>query len=261
MLPTLSLTENEKDIVLRSENNDWSTPEFKLKQFVGNSHIHPMHRVQQYMMELNARRDSIDQYQYEIEKYEAEILIQEQYKDLAKVPAEALLNEVEIKDLNRKLLVSKTKIKTLETDIKKFLKLIKEFNDSPNGKNENGELWMDLLKDPVEKERVESEYWSYRLAKQAAVDLIAYGRIGSGNIDAIMQLEGDEQNKCLAMAYEVLLLNEHRMNKIQDGVQQRLSQGVNVSDITKLISLEESDFLLKLQENQEKVDVPLIQKR
>jgi hypothetical protein len=54
-------------------------------------------------------------------------------------------------------------------------------------------------------------------------------------------------------------MNENRMNLISDKVQERIKQGKPISDIHKLVGISKSEFFMQL-ENQEKQDVPLIQK-
>ena len=120
------------------------------------------------------------------------------------------------------------------------------------------------MNNPEQNEEIEKDYWEYRLAKQGAMDMIAYGRIGVGNMEAIMQLDADSQNKTIAMAYEILIQNESRMNTISDLVVEKLNNGETVSDIHLLTNISQTEFIdddvLKLN-NQEKKIVPLIQKR
>ena len=115
------------------------------------------------------------------------------------------------------------------------------------------------MRDPEAFERIEKSYWEYRLAKQASLDMIAYGRIGVGNMEAILQLDPDSQNKSIAMAYELLIMNENRMALISDKVQEQIKLGKPVTDIHKLVGIAKTEFFTQL-ENQEKPDVPHIQK-
>jgi hypothetical protein len=120
------------------------------------------------------------------------------------------------------------------------------------------------MSDPTQSEEIESDYWEYRLAKQGALDMIAYGRIGVGNMEAIMQLDADAQNRTLTMAYEILVQNEARMNKISDTVVQSLSNGRPISDIHLLANISQTEFIddvrLEIEAQEQKI-VPLIQKR
>ena len=56
-------------------------------------------------------------------------------------------------------------------------------------KYKDGRLLIDVLDDEKICEEFEYEHWTYRMAKQTALDWIAYGRPGIGNMDAVFQLE------------------------------------------------------------------------
>ena len=260
---TLPALQEHKDLIARSIVGDWSVPEFKIKHFIANSQIHPLHKIKQYMIELNSRQEAIENFYDEMEKLEAEILLEEEMKSLAQFEAQKKLHDIEIRKKTRSLGISKEKMRSLLHEREKFIRGIEQFNKSPEAKDpETGKLYIDILNDPAHSERIEAKYWEYRLAKQAAMDMVAYGRIGVGNMEAIWQLDPDAQNKCIAMAYELLITNEHRMNMLSDGVQKRLESGNHVSDITKLIGIERTQTLQQLTNEQEQgqTDVPLIQK-
>lgn len=242
-----------------STSYDWSIPEFKMKHFVAGSHIHPLQKIKQYMMELNSRYENAETFERDIRRLEIEIELEQEMKTDTRYEAKKKLHDLEIESKTRSLAISKEKYRSALYEIEKVAKLIVEFNNSPEGKDDSGRLYIDIMKDPVECERIEAKYWEYRLAKQAALDMIAYGRIGVGNMEAIMQLDADSQNKCIAMAYEVLITNEHRMTAISDNVVQRLKNGVAVSDINQLLNIGKTEFFQQL-EISEKTNVPLIQK-
>ncbi len=260
---TLPALQEHKDLIARSIVGDWSIPEFKLKHFVANSHIHPMHKIKQMMIELNSRQEAVESFNDEKDKLAAEIELEEEMKSMAQFEGQKKLHDIEIRKKKRSLEIAREKTRSLLVEREKFLKAIERFNASPEGIDpETGKLYMDILDDPEHCERIEAKYWEYRLAKQAATDMVAYGRIGVGNMEAIWQLDPDAQNKCLAMAYELVITNETRMNQITDGVQKRLESGKPVSDITQLIGIKRTETLQLLTNEQEQgqQDVPLIQK-
>lgn len=258
MLPQLNDVQSK--LLNKSVTTDWSVPEYKLKHFVAGSHIHPFHKVRQYLMELNTRHENLETFQRDIEKIEIEIELEQELSGLTTLVSQKKLHELEVKYKTRDLAVLAEKFKTQLADRNKIFKLIEEFNLSIEGKDDQGRLWIDLLDDPIESERIEKEYWEYRLAKQSALDMIAYGRIGVGNMEAIMQLDPESQNKCIAMAYETLISNEDRMNLISAGVVERLGSGKTVTDITQLLGIHKTDFMTQLENNKENNNVPSIQK-
>lgn len=258
------LTEKQNEMIRKSQLNDWSIPEFKLKNFVARSHIHPMHQLRQLMLELNTKTEMIENWEFDTEQFELEIELENEKASLSPYEAQKKLHMLEVKRITTKLAVVTEKLRTILVEREKVLKLIDEIDNSPLGRTKDGRRYLDIMNDPEQNEEIESDYWEYRLAKQAAMDMIAYGRIGVGNMEAIMQLDADSQNKTIAMAYEVLIQNESRMNKISDAVVEKLNNGETVSDIHELANISQTEFIedviVKLT-NQEKKIVPLIQKR
>lgn len=257
------LTEKQNEIIRKSQKNDWSIPEYKLKNFVARSHIHPMQQLRQLMLELNSKTEMIEAWEFDREQFELEIELEMEKKELTPYVSQQKLHDLEAKRIKTKLLTVKEKLRTIYRERDKVLRLIEEIDNSPQGYTADGRRYLDIMSDPEQSEEIESDYWEYRLAKQGALDMIAYGRIGVGNMEAIMQLDADAQNRTLAMAYEVLIQNESRMNKISDAVVETLNQGKTVSDIHKLANISQTDFIedVTLKLTQEQKIVPLIQKR
>ena len=69
---------------------------------------------------------------------------------------------------------------------------------------------IDVFDDPELCERLERDYWTLRLAKQTAMDMIAYGRAGVGNMDAVVMLEPDQQLEVMKLACDFFVRNEIR---------------------------------------------------
>jgi hypothetical protein len=59
---------------------------------------------------------------------------------------------------------------------------------------------LEIYGDEEEEEKLEKEYWTERLGRQAALDMISYGRIGAGNMEAILQLDPDHQQETMQYA-------------------------------------------------------------
>ena len=70
-----------------------------------------------------------------------------------------------------------------------YLKLIKEMYDTGEAYLPDGTDLRDAIQDPYLDSVLEKDHWISRLGKQAALDLLSYGYIGSGNMEAITMLE------------------------------------------------------------------------
>jgi hypothetical protein len=75
-----------------------------------------------------------------------------------------------------------------------------------------------------------------RLAKQTALDMIAYGRAGVGNMEAVGMLEPAQQIEVMELACDYFVRNEIRTNNILSYVNDSIQQlGVD-APTTKLSS-------------------------
>ncbi|BCU93778.1 MAG: hypothetical protein CM15mV3_0640 [Caudoviricetes sp.] len=61
----------------------------------------------------------------------------------------------------------------------------------------------------------EREYWIARLGKQAALDIMANGRVGIGNMDSIAMMKQEDQVGILDVASQYACLMKISMDKIQ----------------------------------------------
>jgi hypothetical protein len=69
---------------------------------------------------------------------------------------------------------------------------------------------MTVFNTPLE-EVYEKEYWTIRLAKQAAMDMLSHNSIGTGNMSAITVLSQGQQNEIFSIAHRyVLEMREHQ---------------------------------------------------
>lgn len=203
------LPQKSQELIEFSYNNYWSTPKFKLKWFVGQAEYTPFHIVRQYLLELRAREDSLEAQEYELKKVEIELKIAERDRDNEKDPLLKEMLELEVKRKTNGVASTRTRVKDLYIERQFFLELVEEFLNGPHGKTPDGRPLTEVL-GTEEEEKYEREYWTVRLARQAAMDLCAYGRIGSGNLDAIMQLDANQREETLALAHTVNLAVEQQ---------------------------------------------------
>jgi hypothetical protein len=208
------IPKKSQELIEFSYNNYWSTPKFKLKWFVGQAEHTPFHIIRQYLLELRAREDSLELQEYELKKIEIELKMAIRDRDEA---TDELVREMLDLEVNKKtngVASTRTRVKDLYIERQFFLELVEEFLNGPHGKTPDGRPLTAVL-GTEEEELYEKEYWTVRLARQAAMDLCAYGRIGSGNLDAIMQLGAEQREETLALAHTVNLAVEQQQTTLR----------------------------------------------
>jgi hypothetical protein len=70
----------------------------------------------------------------------------------------------------------------------------------------------DIRNISVENEEEERLYWQVRMAKQTAVDMIAHGRVGAGQMGSLMMMEPEDQNIIINKALEFSMKMDNTLN-------------------------------------------------
>lgn len=223
---------NDKEIQLLdySTNKEWANPKFKMRWFVGETQITPFSKLRQYLLELKSREEAIGKLEYDIDKYQIQI---ERHEHLAENTSDEFDKRehiLEAKELNRTQVLTRRRLVNWYMERQQIIDLITEFLDSeeallPDG---SGRTYMDIM-DTDEEDAYEAEYWTNRLAKQAATDLLFYGRIGTGNMDAILSMEPKQQTETLALAMNF----GTQLQQIQSNIQSDIDQKLALSGNTK----------------------------
>jgi len=118
-----------------------------------------------------------------------------------------------------------------------YVHLIEDLDKSEHGVLPDGTRLVEAIYDPVKSEQLEQDYWVKRLGKQAAMDMIAYGRIGVGNMDSITMMDKNTQRETLQTASDIAIINEHRMNYIRDESNNRLQNGIDKLPVMQYLGL------------------------
>ena len=194
------LTDKEKDNMRLALNKEWTNPKYKLRQFVGQAQITPYAKYRQWLLELKGKEESIENIEYEIAKYEIEIkrferMAEDAYDDLDKE-----LALIEAKNAKRNIIMSQRRLQDWYLERAHLLDLMEEFESSeeallPDG---SGRTYREIL-NTEEEDVYEKDYWTNRLAKQAATDMLFYGRVGTGNMDAILSMDPEQQAETFAL--------------------------------------------------------------
>ena len=204
---------------------DSSVPKFKLKHFVGGAQLTPFHNLKQLFLELKIRQDSFLHIEWEIARKKMEEMVEKEKlanstNDIEKQYIEIdLLNIVKDKKRHEDAQVGALKEKDA------ILELIRELCDGPQGTLPDGTKLMDVFGNKELEEELERQHWVTRLAKQASMEMLAYGKIGTGNMDAIAMMAPKEIAECLQLTSDYTvrvgtgmgLLTEKSINDLKLG--------------------------------------------
>jgi hypothetical protein len=203
---------NLLDIVVKKE---FGTPKFKIDHFIGNAQFTTYAKFRQFLIELRTREEMLEDMELLAEKYQTQADLEEEMKDNAKSKIQKKLHDIEIRkniqDKNRVL----RRLEAAYKERQKYLDLINSMIDSGEALLPDGRNMLEIYGNEEEEERLEKEYWTERLGRQAALDMISYGRIGAGNMEAILQLDPDHQYETMQYAISFSTQKQIEINSMQ----------------------------------------------
>lgn len=222
-----NLSENDKSFVDLAMSLDHGTPLFKVRHFIGDSQVTAYAKFKQIMLELRSREEVIEQAMVSVEKYKAEVELALENIEAAESPARKKLAELEYVSSQNDLLKTERRLKMAYDERDKFLSILHEMYETGEAILPDGTDLRDAVQDEYMSEFLEAEHWKYRLGKQAALDIIAYGNIGTGNLEAISMLNEDQAAETLTLA----LSWSHGVKAALGSMEQKVIEGINTGSI------------------------------
>lgn len=198
----------------KAESVSFALPKYKAENFVGGAQITPYAKLKQWLLELRGREDIVEHLEYTVKKQELEIQIQEESKEFITDPKRKQLIDLTIADMNIDLRKFLRNLKDAYIERQGFVDLIKDFLNSEDAKLPDGSNLIDVIGNKELEHKYEHEYWTVRMAKQAMLDMVAYGRIGTGNLDSILMMEPEQQKQVLSLASSYTVFIDKNMNQL-----------------------------------------------
>ena len=208
------LSKEQQNYIDISLKEKWTIPKFKAEHFVGHGQITPFGAIKQYFLELVGRETAIQNCEYEIEKLELDIDIENKKYEESDNEFEKRRCQIEIKHMKGSLNGFIRNLEHSKEERLMYLNLIEDLDKSVDGVLIDGTRLVDAILDKEKFDELERDYWIKRLGKQAAMDMIAYGKIGVGNMDSIVMLGYEDQRKTLELASDVYVCQENRLQLV-----------------------------------------------
>jgi len=182
--------------------------EYQSKHFVVDMQLTPWRKVRQALMELETRYHAYMENRHSLRK--AELLRKKFVRTLDNLAAEggdeidAGFIQIDLEKNDYDIGIWKRKLRQSEIEMTHFLKTVNEFVDDDHPLEY-------FLEEQEEEERI---YWIARMGKQAAMDIVSYGRISTGNMTSILDMPEADQVKCLEVAIQFSALVGGGMDKL-----------------------------------------------
>ena len=187
-----SLTKKDFDVLSASMRFNSGMTEYECEHFVADPQLTPWRKVRQALMELETRYHAYMENRNSLRK--AEILRKRLNRDMPELPDELdrELMQIDMEKNDYDISIWKRKLRQSELELKYFLNVVEKYVDDEHP-----------LEYYCEENHQEVRmYWIARMGKQAAMDIISYGRIGSGNMTTIMDMPEEDQVETLGIAVQ-----------------------------------------------------------
>ena len=201
--------DNDFDILVGSMRFNSGMTRFQCEHFVADSQITPWRKVRQALMELETRYHAYMENRHSLRK--AELLRKKFLRSIENVEAEggddidAGFIQIDLEKNDYDIGIWRRKLRQSELELKYFLDIVKKYVDDDHPL----EYFL------TEHEAEEKTYWIARMGKQAAMDIISYGRIGAGNMTSILDMPEEDQVACLEVAVQFSGMIGGGVDKIQ----------------------------------------------
>jgi len=209
-----NLSDFEERVIQSAVLVDTGMTAYQAKHFVANSQITPYKRVRQCLMELEVRYHAYQEIKASLRKAEIMRMKWVQQQEHMSDPLDKELVQIDIDKNDYDITIWKRKIRQSEVEMRAFLDVI----------GEHAKTDEELVYFLKTNEQEEKDYWIARMGKQAALDIVAFGRVGSGNMDSIAMMAKEDQLAALTAAMQYSGLLNAGLHKISVGVQGSIDQ-------------------------------------
>ena len=177
----------------------------QIDDFVIKSHVTGDRQLKQVLIEVENRLHNRKKMDIGKRRSQLAVDVAQDRLDKAETEFEKTEAQIELDDAKLDLEMWDRRKAQLEYEMNVFIEHIQEHVNSLE-ELEKGTEW---------NEDEERKYWVARLGKQAAMDIIAHGRVGIGNLDSISMMKQEDQIAALDVASQYSCLMKLSMDKIQ----------------------------------------------
>lgn len=203
------LTPTQQTWLQVATDYEHSQSDFKTRHFVGDAQITPYQKFKQFLLELRSREELIERHVTMDEEKTALIEYEEEKAAESESPAFKKVCKARVKDLDRERLIIRRRLSQTLYERDQYLRMLQEMYDSGEAYLEDGTDLLDAIRDPYLNAQLERDHWISRMSLQAAMDLMTYGHIGTGNLEAITQMD----NAAAMEAVQTALVFANKLNK------------------------------------------------
>jgi len=221
----MSADYTDDELIKYAFDFDYAYSNYQMESYVVNTGITDWRKAKQCLIEIEHRTQALDDHGWNLKKMEANTEILREDLEKEESPARRKLLQIEIDEKVEGAERTKRRIEGIKRERSR---LIDSFRKIVPNKQE----MLELSENVEEKER---QYWISRIGKQSAMEMLSYGKIGTGNMESIMQMPHDDQEKIIRGALEYTKKFETGILSLEKDVQQQLLEQLKDADMIDLI--------------------------
>jgi len=188
--------------------------DFQIKNFIINDQITDYKKIKQCLLELRTRYEQFEDLMEDIELKKIDIEELEEQIENEENKFEIKRNKIKLKREKRKLNALNQSLNNLTNEIKSFEKIVETYIN---------EFGIDKIKDMlVNQEEYEPDYWKNKFIRSATFNLISSGRITDSLLEAISNLNENEQAEILSKAFDNFVSLSETFRLIQEDAKLKL---------------------------------------
>jgi len=236
----MNFSTDEEKILETALQFDNGQSNYSSINFVQKTGLTSYKKIHQSFMELETRYHAYKSIVRNLREAEVRVKILERDINKEQDDLEKELLIIKYDDLVYDVTVFKRKMKQCERELRIYLELLEKTKEK------------DLTEYLIEDETEERKYWMARMSKQAAMDIVAYGRIGSGNMDSILLMPEEDQLETLKGALHFSGLLTNTIGQINKQIEGEINSNEALSGL-QMPQLTDSKKLFEIQLNEENI--------
>lgn len=203
---------SREDIIKVAQNWEYAYSDYQIENYVVNTGVTDWRKAKQCLIEIEQRQQSYEDIEFAGRKNEAEIAIKQEELENEISPAKRKLLEIELEEMQVHLERNRRRLKGIKQELDRF---IEQFNKLAKTEDD-----VKLLKEVSPEE--ERKYWIARMAKQGAMEMLTYGKIGTGNMESLMQMPTEDTFQAIAGALDYTKKMETGIIALEHEIEQAL---------------------------------------
>jgi len=233
----------DQEIASLAQGDGFPMTSFQTKFFVIGDGLTPYRMKRQALVEIDSRRSSLHSMIKNQKKAKVELALIERDMDNESDLLKRNLIKCDYEDKIYDITVWDHKIPQARRELKEMIDHLRSL--FPN--NPTIEDIKNIAKEDPEEEKL---YWQVRMAKQTATDMIAYGRIGAGQMSSLMMMDSEDQKVIIHKAIEYSTKLDNTLGQLSHDAKDKIF-GTDrmpmiedsVEDVIKQLNLTSSEFI------------------